>query len=441
MDPIRRRARTRRKFLKMLFASPLITGSSMLAGPLAELLRAEAPKEEHFLGWLGNLRQKSGSVICSPDQALDVRDFEPAAQKAIPPAHWGYLATGVDDDATVRANRDGYSHIQIRSRRLVDVTNIDMSRTIFGVKWDSPIVLSPVSAQKAFHPDGELGVARAAKTKGHLMMLSTVATASIEDAIAARGGPVWQQLYPTNVWEVCRAIVKRAEKAGSPAIVLTVDLHDGSNRETLFRSQAVDTRDCSLCHGNRKSGAARGRAGVVSDTFAGYVARKPMFNGLDVSKVTQLYPLAVDWDFVNRLRDTVTVKFLIKGIVTREDAQLAVEHGVDGLIVSNHGGRAEDTLRPTIESLPEVLDAVAGKVPVIVDGGVRRGTDIFKALALGATAVGIGRPHSWGLGAFGQAGVEAVLEILQRELRTIMRQAGTTSVDKITRDYLSLHLS
>src|SRR2546430_8217904 len=180
-------------------------------------------------------------------------DFEPAARKNIPPAHWGYLATGVDDDATVRANRDGYSHIQIRSRRLVDVTNIDMSRTIFGVKWDSPIVLSPVSAQKAFHPDGELGVARAAKTKGHLMMLSTVATASIEDAIAARGGLVWQQLYPTNVWEVTRAIIKRAEAAGSPAIVLTVDLEDGSNRETLFRSQRVDKRQCATCHRDRKS--------------------------------------------------------------------------------------------------------------------------------------------------------------------------------------------
>src|SRR5207245_2353782 len=161
-------------------------------------------------------------------------------------------------------NREGYSHIQIRSRRLVDVSNIYMSRTIFGTKWSTPIVLSPVSAQKAFHPDGELGVARAAKTKGHLMMLSTVATASIEDAIAARGGPVWQQLYPTNVWEVCRAIVKRAEKAGSPAIVLTVDLHDRSNRETRFRSQAADTRDCSLCHGNRKCGAPRGRAAEAS---------------------------------------------------------------------------------------------------------------------------------------------------------------------------------
>jgi len=146
--------------------------------------------------------------------------------------------------------------------------------------------------------------------------------------------------------------------------------------------------------------------------------------------------LNMNWDFVKRLRDTVSVKLLIKGIVAREDAQLAVEHGVDGLIVSNHGGRAEETLRPTVESLPEVIEGVGGKIPVLVDGGVRRGTDIFKALALGASAVGIGRPHAWGLAAFGQSGVEAVLEILRRELRTIMRQAGTVSVDKITRNYV-----
>ncbi|HEV2194280.1 MAG TPA: alpha-hydroxy acid oxidase [Candidatus Acidoferrum sp.] len=440
-------SRTRRKFLKMLGASPLIAGSGVLSGGLANLLHAAPNEEKPFLSWLETLQQ-SDDVISSPDQALDVMDFEPAARKAIPPAHWGYLATGVDDDATVRANRDGYSHIQIRSRRLVDVTNIDMSRSIFGVKWNTPIALSPVGGQKAFHPDGELGVARAARAKGNLMLLSSAGTASIEDAIGARGGPVWQQLYPTNVWEVCRAIVKRAEAAGAPAIVLTVDLHDGSNREALFRAQRVDKRQCSLCHTGSYSPFARGKpgtsessAGASKSGFAGFAARKPMFDGLDVSKVTNLFPTDVNWDFVKRLRDTVTVKFLIKGIVTREDAQLAVEHGVDGLIVSNHGGRAEETLRPTIESLPEVLEGVGGKVPVIVDGGVRRGTDIFKALALGATAVGIGRPHSWGLGAFGQAGVEAVLEILQRESRTIMRQAGTTSVDKITRDYLVLHPS
>jgi len=267
-------------------------------------------------------------------------------------------------------------------------------------------------------------------------MLSTVATASIEEAIAARGGPVWQQLYATNVWELTRAIVKRAEAAGSPAIVLTVDLHDGSNRETLFRAQRADTRDCTACHTGGYTPFGQRKKGMATGTFADYVARKPMFKGLDVSQVKGLHPANLSWDFLKKLRDTVSVKLLVKGIVTREDAQLAIEHGVDGLVVSNHGGRAEETLRPTIESLPEVLEGVAGRVPVIIDGGIRRGTDIFKAIALGATAVGIGRPHSWGVGAFGQAGVEAVLEILRREFRTIMRQAGTTSLDKITREYL-----
>jgi 4-hydroxymandelate oxidase len=424
--------KTRRKFLQMLSASPLLASPGLLAGSFSNLLAAGEVNEKKFLGWLDSLQQ-SDEVISSPDQAFDVMDFEPAARKALPPAHFGYLATGVDDDGTVRANREGYSRIQIRARRLVDVENIDMSVSLFGTKWNTPIVLSPVSGEKAFHPEGEVAVARAAGAKGHLMMLSTVATSSIEDAIAARGGHVWQQLYPTNVWEVGRAIVKRAEAAGSPAIVLTVDLQEGSNRETLFRAERVDKRECSACHQSAYTGDARGRARGGSGGFAQYASRKPMFNGLDLSKVTAAQPANLNWDFVKRLRDTVTVKLLIKGIVTREDAQLAVEHGVDGLMVSNHGGRAEETLRSTIESLPEVMEGVAGRVPVIVDGGVRRGTDIFKALALGASAVGIGRPYAWGLAAFGQPGVEAVLEILRREFRTIMRQAGTISVEKITR--------
>jgi (S)-2-hydroxy-acid oxidase len=423
----------------MLAASPVLASSHLLSSSVTNLLAAGEVTEKRFRGWLEELQQ-SKEEITSPDQVLEVMDFEPLAQKVVPVAHWGYLATGVDGDATVRINHEAYSHIQIRARRLVDVTKIDMSTTLLGTKWSSPIVLSPVSAQKAFHPEGEAGVAKAAGAKGHLMMLSTVATASIEDALAASGKMVWQQLYPTNVWEITQAIIKRAEAAGSQAIVLTVDLQDGSNRETLFRAQRADQRDCTMCHSGTYSPFGRGRTGAIaapaSSGFAGYVARKPMFNGLDVSKVTQLYPLAVNWDLVKRLRDTVTVKFLLKGIVTREDAQLAVEHGVDGLVVSNHGGRAEETLRSTVESLPEVVEGVGGKVPVIVDGGVRRGTDIFKALALGATAVGFGRPHSWGLAAFGPAGVEAVLEIYRRELRTIMRQAGTTSIDKITPNYV-----
>jgi 4-hydroxymandelate oxidase len=430
----------RRQFLRMLVASPLFASSHFFGGSLANVLAPNVTPEGQALAGRA-LLQSSENIISSPDQAFDVTDFEVAARKALPAAHFGYLATGVDDDATVRANREGYSRLQIRSRRLVNVENIDMSVRLFGTTWSSPIVICPVGSEKAFHPEGEVAVARAARTKDHLQILSTVTTSSIEDVTAAREAPVWQQLYPTNVWEVARSIVKRAEKAGSPAIVLTVDLQEGSNRETLFRAQTVDKRECSACHASAYSGAARGKPKAGSGGFAQYAARKPMFNGLDLSGVTALHPANMDWEFVKRLRDTVTVKLLIKGIVTREDAQIAVEHGVDGIFVSNHGGRAEESLRPTLESLPEVIEGVAGKVPVLVDGGIRHGTDIFKALALGAAAVGIGRPQAWGLAAFGQPGVEAVLEMLRRELRTIMRQAGTTSVDKITRSYLTVRPS
>src|SRR5947207_3283893 len=212
------------------------------------------------------------------------------------------------------------------------------------------------------------------------MLLSTAATSSIEDAIAARDGPVWQQLYPTNVGEVGRAIVKRAEKAGSPAIVLTVDLQEGSNRETLFRAQRVDKRQCSTCHSGGYSPFARGKPGTAgSGGFASFASRKPMFDGLDLSKVTALHGVSMDWDFVKRLRDTVTVKLLIKGIVTREDAQLAVEHGVDGIMVSNHGGRDEETRRPAIESRTEVIEGVLGKKPDLVAVGLLQGTDVVRA--------------------------------------------------------------
>jgi (S)-2-hydroxy-acid oxidase len=428
--------KTRRAFLRMLAASPLLATPHLFAGSLKPLLAAPEITQSAFLGWLDSFQQ-SEDVITSPDQAFNVMDFEPAARKALPPAHWGYLSTGVDDDATVRANHEAYSRIEIRPRRLVNTSKLDMSVRLLGTTWSSPIVICPVSGLKAFNPEGDIAVARAARTLDHLQMMSTVATSSIEDVTAARGAPVWQQLYPTNVWEVGRAIVKRAEAAGSPAIVFTVDLQEGSNRETQFRGQRIDKRECPACHQSTYTGSARGRQGGASGAFAGYVAHKPMFDGLDVSKLTSVWPNPMDWDLLKRLRDTVTVKLLVKGIVSGEDAKIALEHGVDGLIVSNHGGRAEETLRSTIECLPDVVQAVNGKVPVIVDGGVRRGTDIFKALASGATAVGIGRPSAWGLAAFGQPGVEAVLTMLRREVKTIMQQAGTVSIDKITRSYIA----
>ena len=406
---------SRRKFLRYLALSPALASPLLMRRSLHSVLASNAaPTPPDTL--------PSPKPITSADQALDVMEFEPLAREALPPAHFAYLATGVDDDATVRLNHEAYQHIQIRSRRLINVEKLDTSVQLFGTTWETPIFLCPVSAMKAFHPDAEVGVARAAAKKRHLQILSTVASSSVEEVTAARGAPVWQQLYPTNDWAVTRAIIKRAEAAGSPALVFTVDLHENSNRETIQRGRRIDDRDCSACH---ESG------------FAAYVRRKPMFDGLDVSHVTGLYAPNFTWDFVKRLKDATRMKLLIKGIVTREDAEIALTHGVDGIVVSNHGGRAEESLRPTIDCLPEVVAAVKGKIPVLVDGGIRRGTDAFKALAMGATAVGIGRPQGWGLAAFGQSGVEAVLTILRRELETIMRQAGTPAITNITRSYIT----
>jgi isopentenyl diphosphate isomerase/L-lactate dehydrogenase-like FMN-dependent dehydrogenase len=365
-------------------------------------------------------------LIASPDLALNVFDFEAVARQKLPPAHFAFMATGVDDDGTLRANRDGFARYQLRARRLVDVRTIDMSVSLFGTTWDSPIVLAPVSAQKAFHPDGEAATARAARARQHLQILSTMSSTSVEEVNAARGEPVWYQLYPTDHWPVGRALVKRAEAAGCKAVVLTVDLQGGSNREAQARGQRRDSRQCSACHPS-------GPLGSSLDNVNAMVARKPMFAGLDISAVRSAQPLDMNWDIVKRLRDATSMRVIVKGIVTSEDAALAVQHGADGVIVSNHGGRAEESGRGTIESLPEVVEGAAGRIPVLVDGGFRRGTDVLKALALGARAVCIGRPQVWGLAAFGQAGVEAVLDILRRELITIMRQTGVVRLSEISR--------
>jgi 4-hydroxymandelate oxidase len=354
-------------------------------------------------------------------QVLNVAEFEALARAKLPPAHFGYLATGVDDDRTVFLNQDAYSHIEIRSRRFFDVSKIDTQCKVLGSHWKQPIYFSAVSSMRAFHPEAEAGVARASASRDYQMMLSTGASCSVEEVIAARKAPVWEQLYATDDFHVTEAIVRRAQKAGCDAIALTVDAFPERNTETLLRAMRRDSRDCTQCHpGNSHD----------------MVHKAPMFAGIDVSRVTQHGSANMSGDYLERMRRLVSVKFLVKGIVTAEDAILAMQAGVDGIIVSNHGGRQEETLRSTIECLPEVVAAVGGRIPVFIDGGIRRGTDIFKALALGATAVGIGRPQGWGLAAFGQPGVEAISDILTRELRVIMRQAGTPNLASINKDHV-----
>ncbi|HUG94136.1 MAG TPA: alpha-hydroxy acid oxidase, partial [Planctomycetaceae bacterium] len=211
-----------------------------------------------------------------------------------------------------------------------------------------------------------------------------------------------------------RTMLKRAEAAGCPVVAVTVDTPAGRNTETQARFRRLDARDCASCHTGNNGGSPP----------------KPMFDGINMQGIGLTSP-SLTWDFVKRMKDATTMKVVLKGIETREDAQLCVEHGVDGIIVSNHGGRAHSSGRATIECLPEVVQGVNGRMPVIVDGGFRRGTDIFTALALGATAVGVGRPYLWGLAAFGQPGVERVLDILRRELTLIMGQCGTRSLKEI----------
>jgi isopentenyl diphosphate isomerase/L-lactate dehydrogenase-like FMN-dependent dehydrogenase len=417
---------SRRRFLAFLAGSPLFAAAGADLSRLSRLIHGSHRDQWEALDLVQQAAQDA-PLIASPAEALNVFDFEAVARRKLPPAHWGYMATGSDDDGTIRANREGFNRYELRMRRLVDVSKTTAATEVLGTRWETPIILCPVGSQKAFHPEGEIAVARAAKAKGHLQVLSTVATSSIEDVTAARGAPIWFQLYHRTDWNQTRQMIRRADAAGCPAIVLTVDLLGGSNRETMRREALRDARQCIDCHAGGQP--APGRSGLVDDRDN---RRKPML--AEFAPGTPIPEVGTPtWEFVKRLKDTAKAKVFLKGIVTREDAELAMTNGVDGLFVSNHGGRAENSQRATINSLPEVVAGVRGRGTIVVDGGFRRGTDIFKALALGANAVGVGRPYIWGLASFGQEGVEAVLGILRRELELVMRQAGTTSVTRITK--------
>jgi len=398
----------RREFLKFLAASPYVAALGGVAAFLEERGLAQNPTQ-------------TSDVISKPADALDVFDFEEAAHRKVIQAHWAYMASGVDDDGTLHANREGFKHVELRPRRLRDATKVDMHTDLFGTTYNSPIFLCPTGGEKSFFPDGEVAVARAAKARGTLQILSTATSTGVEEVNAALGRPVWYQLYAPNSWDACEKILRRVEAAGCPVVALTVDNTTGRNSETFLRTRGKDFSQCLACH----------------ETPAGPTMKeRPMFEGIDTNGLVITNP-AMDWAFLDRLRKFWKAKLIIKGIDTREDARLCVEHGLDGILVSNHGGRATETLRATIEALPEVVAEVNGKIPVFVDGGFRRGTDVFKALALGAKGVGIGRPFLWGLGAFGQAGVDRVIEIMQGELKLVMGNCGTQTVADITHAYVA----
>jgi 4-hydroxymandelate oxidase len=388
-------ARDRRRFLKFLAASPLFAAAW-----------AEA--------------QRPPLTLDTVDQAITLMDFEEAARRALSPAHWGYMASGVDDDLTLKSNREGFTRFGLRPRRLVDVSKPDLSVDIFGTTWETPIFLCPVGGQRMFHRDGEVAVARAASARKTIQVLSSATSIPVEDVAKALTHPLWYQLYMPVTWDGTERVIRRAEGAGCPVVVWTIDLLGGRNLETAERFRRADTRDCTACHSSARGGRAIDQLPMLEGTKGG------------------MNPPAATWDYVDRLKKMTRMKLVLKGIETREDARLAREHGVDGIIVSNHGGRALDTGRSTIEALAEVVDGAGGGVVVMLDGGVRRGTDVFKALALGARAVGIGRPYVWALSAFGQQGVERVLDILRAELQLTMRQCGTPAIRQITRSAVAM---
>lgn len=393
---------TRRSFLHFLLGGPLFASSA--AGAAERLLAVI----------------ESRDPIAAAEDAINAFDLRAAAERNLSQAHWDYLSLGVGDEVTLRENREAFARVQLRPRRLVDTRDVDPSTSLGGTPLASPIVLAPCGAQKAFHPEGELAVARAAREGDHLQILSTGSSSPIEAVAAARGDPIWFQLYATRVFPATRWMLRSAEEVGCPAVVLTVDIvGGGENRDRINRHHRWENPACDPCHA------------TLSATIVEGAARAANAVGIDPFEVLSDL-MVLDWDFVDRVRDATTMDLWIKGILTAEDAERCIEHGVDGIVVSNHGGRAEDVGLATIEALPEIAAAVKGRIPLLVDSGFRRGTDVFKGLALGASAVAVGRPYLWGLSAFGREGVEVLLRLLRRELAMSMKAMGTPDVAAIT---------
>ena len=384
---------SKRKFLQFLASSPLFSGLPALA---AQRLN------------------DSDYIAESAQWAVNVFDMENVAIQHWRQAHWTYISQGVDDELTLRANREGYERLNLRARRLIDLSGFTMQTELFGHTMPSPIIMAPVGGLGMAHADGDVEAARGIRATGHKMIMSTAATFGIEEITQARGEPIWYQLYPTNIWELTQGMLRRVEATGADVLFLTVDI-PARNQDRMRRFDR-SSDSCTDCH-------------IPGTTFAD----KAMLQGLNAPRNIGSQNPSMDWDWVKRLRDSTTMKLVIKGITLPEDAELAMATGVDGIHVSNHGGRGDESGYATIDSLPEVVSVVQGRVPVIVDGGIRRGTDILKALALGADAVCIGRPYVWGLGAFGAEGVEKVFRILDNELEVAMKQAGTPTLADITR--------
>jgi 4-hydroxymandelate oxidase len=353
---------------------------------------------------------------------LNVAECQEAARKLLPRDVYEYYARGAEDEVTLRGNAGAFADIHLRPRVLVDVTRVDPRCRFLGLDLPSPVVLAPTAFHKLAHPEGEIATARAAGLRGHLMVASTLATSTIEGIAEATSGPVWLQLYVFRDRALTEGLVRRAKAAGCTAICLTVDVPVQGNREHDIR--------------NRFGLDGRGEMANFAGHAQSDLPARDGESGLNAFIHDQFDP-SLTWEAVTWLKELADLPVVVKGIQHPDDGDRAVEAGADAVVVSNHGGRQLDGAEPGIRLLPDVVAAVRGRVPVLLDGGIRRGSDVAKAICLGATAVMIGRPYLWGLTLAGTDGVDHVLSLLDGELQRVMALLGSRTLSELGPDRLA----
>lgn len=346
---------------------------------------------------------------------VNLFDYEPAARQRLSQMAYDYIAGGAGDEITLHRNRDCFDKLLLKPRVLRDVSNVDTHVELLGERLDFPILLAPTAYQKLAHPEGEVAATRGAEAAGATMVVSTFATTSIEDIARCSSARLWFQLYVHPDRGFTRDLVQRAEAAGCGALMITVDTailgtRDREKRNLFHLPPGME----------RENLKTLGASATRADHFKDYT----------------ILDAALDWKTIAWIRSFAKIPVLLKGILSPEDARIAADEGLAGVLVSNHGARNLDTVPATIEALPAVMDAVEDRIPVLLDGGIRRGTDIIKALAFGARAVLIGRPYLWGLALAGAEGVARVVQILRAELEASMKLCGVTALDQIDRDVL-----
>jgi 4-hydroxymandelate oxidase len=359
--------------------------------------------------------------MMSENTPVNLYDFEAAALARLPRPTRDYFCGGANDEITLERNRAAYEAIPLHYRVLRDVSQRDLGTTLLGIPLSMPIVVAPMACHQLAHPDGELATARAAGSAGTLMIISTLANCALEDICGAATGPLWFQLYVYRDRGVTGELVRRAEAAGCRAIVLTVDAPVGGQRERDVRN--------AFC---LPEGIVMRNLLPAGRSYAGLEDGK----GSAASYINSMFDPSISWRDLDWLAAQTQLPVLVKGMVRADDAVRAREHGAQGVIVSNHGGRQLDTSPATIDVLESITTAIDGRIEVLIDGGIRRGTDVLKALALGARAVLVGRPILWGLAVDGERGVRRVLDILREELDVAMALAGCCSVAEVDTDLI-----